>query len=70
MVTVVGVCMIVDPAGFVVKHMRRNNKNYGKWEEHVLIAMPNLLGNQKGETGREDENGYQAMMMKAVPMPQ
>lgn len=70
MVTVFRMCMIVYPAGFVVQHMRRNNEHNGKGKENILVTMPDLLGDKKGETCRKHKNWYQAMMMKAVAVPQ
>lgn len=50
MIAVFGMCMIVNPAGFVVDHMGYNNANYSKGQEDYLVFMPNLLGKQKGDT--------------------
>lgn len=69
MVTVVGVRMIMDPAGFIVEYVGRNNKYDGKWEKYILVPVPYLFGDQKAETSRKNEKGNEAMMMEAVTMP-
>ena len=43
MIAVIGVGMVVKPAGFIVDNMRYNNAKHRKWEEHNLVFMPYLF---------------------------
>lgn len=62
--------VVVDPAGLVVKYMRRNDEYYCKRQKDVLIVVPHLFGYQKSKTGGKNEQRDQAMMMKTEPVPQ
>jgi hypothetical protein len=67
--TVVGMCVIMDAARFVVENMRTNDKYEGKWKKPVLVMMPHLLCYQKTNAGSENKYRYEAVMMAPVPVP-
>ena len=69
MLAVVGMCMIMNAAGFVIDNMRTHDKNKREWQQPVLVVMPNLLGDKKPYAGSENEYGHKAVMMTAVTMP-
>ena len=69
MVTVVGVSVIMNTAGFVVENMTTNNKHQSKGKKPVLIVVPDLFGNEKTYSGSKNKNGHKTMMMPAVAMP-
>ena len=70
MLAVVGMCVIMNAARFIVQNMSTYYKHKGEWQKPVLIMMPELFGDKKAYTCGEDEHRYKTMMVTAVAMPQ
>lgn len=69
MVAIVGMCVVMYAASFVVQYMRRNDKHDGKWQQPVLIVVPDLLGNQETEARCEYQERGNVMMMTTIAVP-
>jgi hypothetical protein len=70
MVAIVGMCMIMNAAGFIIQNMSRNDKHNGKWQEPVLMVMPHLLGYKKSYAGCENQYGGKIVVVAPVSVPQ
>lgn len=69
MVAVVGMSVIMNPAGLVVHEVGGHNQNDRKRQEPILEIVPHLFGHQQNYASVEDEDGNFAVMMAAVAVP-
>ena len=69
MVTIIGMCVVMNAASFIIHKMGGNNEYDGEWQKVNLVMMPYLLRNQEQKACGKHEQGDRAMVMPAVSMP-
>lgn len=70
MVAIVGMGVIMDPAGPVIPEMGRNNKDDGEDHHPDMMLGEPLFQAKKEKADTKQQQGGKAMVMAAVPMPQ
>lgn len=68
MITIICMCMIMHPAGFIVNKMSRNDQGHGRNKQPGLIVNKKLFQYQKNKTAKEKKEGQQAVMMFFITM--
>ena len=69
MVAVVGMCVIMNAARFIVEQVSRNNEHQCEWQKPVLIMVPYLFCHQETYSCSENDYRHNAVVMPSVAMP-
>ena len=68
MIAIVGMGVVVNPAGAVVLDMPGNDQDHGWYQEPGFIPDKKQLGREQGNAEAEQEERGQAVVVAAVAM--
>lgn len=70
MVAILRMGVVMHPARAVIPQVRPNDSHYRERKQPILLFMPDLLRDKKGNADGENDQGNKAVMVPAVAMPQ